>query len=280
ILAGAAVWGGFERRRLAAAAVPLGAIGVVLAYLYVLGQTDPHWEAGARQNEAPRFGAGYLLMGFAPLAAFAALGLRRPDTVRERMLVLWPLAAFAVYLVVANARFHAFQGMSLPLAILAVRGWGRLRLPRAAGALAVAAVTLPGLVYAVDRLRDSVRFDRHPYVLRPAEARALAYLDDHPRPGGVLAPVAMGMSVPAHAGRSTWVGHFAWTPDFHGRRDRAEQLFSGRMAPQDAVVLVRATGARFLLAGCAHRADLRPLLRPLGATTRRFGCATVHELSG
>lgn len=32
----------------------------------------------------------------------------------ERMLILWPLAAFAVYLAVGNGRFHAFQGMSLP----------------------------------------------------------------------------------------------------------------------------------------------------------------------
>lgn len=268
-----------DRGRLLALAVPLAAIAVVLAYLLIVSHTDPHWEADSRQSEAPRFGIGYLLMGFAPLAALAALGVtRRPDSVRERMLLLWPLAAFAVYLIVANSRFHAFQGMSLPLAVLAVRGWQRLRAPRALGAVAVAAVTLPGFAYAVDRLRDSVELDRSPYVLERDEARALDYLDDRPGPGGVLAPTSIGMSVPAHAGRGTWVGHFAWTPDFHSRDDRAEALFAGRMPPADARALVRATGARFLLADCDHPGDLRPLLAPLHPRVRRFGCATVYEV--
>jgi hypothetical protein len=296
IVGAAAVWREIDRRRsarpdvpgrdrgiadrLLAAAVPLAAIGVVLAYLFVLSQTDPHWEADSRQSEAPRFGIGYLLMGFAPLAAFAALGVRRPESTRERILLLWPLAAFAVYLAVANSRFHAFQGMSLPLAVLAVRGWQRVRLPRAAGAVAIAAVTLPGFVYAVDRLRDSVRLDRGPYLLQPGEARALEHLESRPGPGGVLAPESIGMSVPAHAGRSTWVGHFAWTPDHDGRRDAAEALFAGRMAPGDAVRLVRTTGARFLLADCGRRADMRAVLPSLRMTVRRFGCATVYELSG
>jgi len=262
--------------------VPLAAIGVVLAYLYAVSHSVADWEAFDRQNAAPRFGAGYLAMAFAPLAAFAALGAARtrPDGARERILLLWPVAAAIVYLAVSNARFHAFQGMSLPLAILAVRGWRALDLPRAAAAVAIAAVTLPGFAYAVDTLRDSVALDRSPYVLEPGEARALAHLEDAPGPGGVLAPASIGMSVPAHSGRSTWVGHHAWTPDYAQRNAQAEALFANRMAPAQARALIAALRPRFLLAGCAHRADLRGLLRPLGATTRRFGCATVHELAG
>ena len=42
---------------------------------------------------------------------------------------------------------HALGGLSLPLAILAVRGWRRLRLPAVAGAAAVALITVPGTVY-------------------------------------------------------------------------------------------------------------------------------------
>jgi hypothetical protein len=289
MLAGAAAWEAVGRGRRAltrehlhsvlTVLVPLAAIGAVLVYLFVLSQTDPHWEADGRQSEAPPFGAGYLLMGFGPLAALAAIGIpRHPDGPRERLLLLWPVAAFAVYLGVSNSRFHAFQGMSLPLAILAVRGWRRLHLPRAAGVLAVAAVTLPGLAYEIDTLRRSVALDRNPYYLRPAEARALAHLESRRVPGGVLAPASIGMAVPARTGRSTWIGHFAWTPDYAARHDQAEALFSGRMPAGAAVALVRATGARFLLSDCDRRVDLAPSLGSLRPVVRRFGCATVYEL--
>ncbi|MDX6672290.1 MAG: hypothetical protein QOI91_2653 [Solirubrobacteraceae bacterium] len=290
MLAGAAAWEAGDPSPAAAPArerlrsvlavlVPLAAIAAVLVYLLVLSQTDPHWEADGRQSEAPPFGVGYLLLGFGPLAALAALGVpRHPDGPRERLLLLWPVAAFAVYLAVSNSRFHAFQGMSLPLAILAVRGWRRVRLPRMAGVLAVAAVTLPGLAYEIDTLRRSVALDRNPYYLRPAEARALAHLQDRRVTGGVLAPASIGMAVPARTGRSTWVGHFAWTPDYAARHDQAEALFSGRMPAGAAVALVRATGARFLLSDCGDRPDLTPALRPLRPAVRRFGCATVYEL--
>ena len=133
------------------------------------------------------------------------------------MLVLWPLAAFAVYLAVGNGRFHAFQGMSLPLAILAVRGWRRLGSRRGlvtAAAAAVAVVTVAGLAYEIDTLTRSIDGRTAPYTLRPDEARALRWLDGAPGEGGVLAPEYIGMAVPAWTGRRTWVGHHAWTPDY------------------------------------------------------------------
>jgi hypothetical protein len=287
MLAGAAGWAEIGRRRAAApgrlrrllaAAIPLAAIAVAVTHLLALSHTDARWDAAGEQAATPYFGVGYLLMGFGPLAAFAALGIRRPDSTRERMLLLWLVGSAIVYLAVSNSRFHAFEGMSLPLAVLAVRGWRRLRLPAPAAALAIAAVTLPGFAYQALRLRDSVRLDRGAYYLNPGEARALDHLDARPGEGGVLAPDTMGRSVPAHAGRSTWVGQFVWTPDYETRRARAEALFSGSLTGSEARRLVRATGARFLLAGCAHRADLRPLLTPLRPAVRRFGCATVYEL--
>jgi hypothetical protein len=46
----------------------------------------------------------------------------------------------------------------------------------------------------------------------------------------------------------------------------------------DARDYVRGSDARFLFASCRPAADLEPILGPLLARTRRFGCATVYEL--
>jgi hypothetical protein len=41
---------------------------------------------------------------------------------------------------------------------------------------------------------------------------------------------------------------------------------------------VRASGARFLLADCTTRADMRKLLGPLIRSAHGFGCAAVYEV--
>ena len=42
--------------------------------------------------------------------------------------------------------------------------------------------------------------------------------------------------------------------------------------------LVRASGARFVLADCTTRRDLRPALGRMVTAVRHFGCATVYVL--
>ena len=115
--------------------------------------------------------------------------------------------------------------------------------------------------------------------MRAGEAEALAALARSRTPGGVLARLPLGAAVPAFAGRHTWVGHPLWTPDYPQRAARANALFSGGLSPPAARMLVRSTGARFLLADCGARADLNSLLGAgLVASSRRFGCATVVQI--
>jgi hypothetical protein len=278
ILAGALAWGrAAPRVRILAA--PLACAALPLAVYGLLSATSRQWDLAAQQNHAIVLPWAYFAGAVAPLAAVSALGVRRPvESVRERMLVLWPLAGFAVYLAVGNARYHAFQGLSLPLAILAVRGWRRLGARpalTAAGVAGAVVVSVSGLAYEIDTLRRSIDGRTAPYALRGDEARALRWLEDSPRPGGVLAPEYLGMAVPSWTGRRTWVGHHAWTPDYQRRRAEAEALFGGALAPPDARRLVAAIRPAFLLADCGHRADLSVAL---GVAPRRFGCATVYEL--
>jgi hypothetical protein len=269
-------WGRFERR-LRILVVPLVAAAIPLVAYTALAIGSRQWEIAAQQNEAPLLPWAFVVGALAPLAAVGALGVRWPvEPVRERILLVWPVAAFAVYLAVSNGRFHAFQGMSLPLAILAVRGWPRLGARRAVTVAGLALVTVPGPVYEIDTLRRSIDGGTAPYTLRPDEARALRWLDRAPRAGGVLAPEYIGMAVPAWTGRRTWVGHHAWTPHYQQRRDQAEALFTGRLEPEQARSLVAAIGPTYLLADCRHRADLSAAL---GVPSHRFGCATVYTYS-
>ena len=53
--------------------------------------------------------------------------------------------------------YHAFVGISLPLAILAVRGWRRFGIPRTVAVLAILALTVPGMAFMVQQLRKLER---------------------------------------------------------------------------------------------------------------------------
>ncbi len=274
ISAGLVVWDRFERRYLALA-LPLAMTAAPLAYFWILKHTDSSWAYVSLPNNFTHL-AWWFVIGMAP-GALALLGFPgRNLDLQERMLRLWPAATVVVYFGLHSSWFyHAFIGVSLPLAILVVRGWHRLRLPRPVAVAAIALVTIPGAVYNVVELRKA----REDHFFQTDERRALTYLDDAARPGPVLAPrTPLGQAVPGFAGRNTYVGHYTWTPDYVNREKRANALFDGRMKRPEAYQLIRESHAVFLVSDCRGRADLGPLLRPLLLRTRHIGCATVYEL--
>jgi hypothetical protein len=274
VITGALIaWGGLWRRALLA--VPVAATAAPIAYYYVLTRTDSAWAAVAELGGHPHLGSWFFLALVPPLL-LAAVGVPGRDLdLQERALRLWPLAALLVYFALDTSWiYHAFGGLSLPLAILAVRGWRRLGAPRAVLIGAVAALTLPGMVFYVQEFRRSAS----DHFIERGEAAAIEHVDRSPRGGGVLTSYDLGRHVPALSGRNTWVGHFTWTPEYGVRLSRTEQLFSGRMEPAQAQGFVRSTRAAFLLSGC-ERPDLRPVLGPLVASSRSFGCARLYEIT-
>jgi hypothetical protein len=275
ILCGLVVWGRAQRRYISVA-LPAVITAAPLVYFFVLSHTHSSWMAVARPNNYAHFG-WWLALGLAPLL-LAVPGFRgRELDLQERMLRIWPVAALAVYVALDRTWFyHALAALSLPFAILAVKGWRGLRLPRALAAVAVALVTVPGLVWVVQQLVKT----REQHFFKTGEAAALAYLDRERRPGPVLAPVMpLGQAVPAFAGRLTYVGHYYWTPDYGRRAAAAEQLFDGRLPRAEAVAFVRTSGVAFLLSDCQRgRVDLAPILGNLIVRVKRFDCASVYEL--
>jgi GT2 family glycosyltransferase len=267
------------------------AAAIPLAYYWWMAKVDPSWAIADRANRE-RVGnwPWYAwALGLLPIAVPAALGYRLPARDWQALAVrVLPLAMIAEYWLISATGagtfpFHSIQGLSLPLAVLAVTGvaareWrGRLRSPAAVWG-AVLLLTLPGVAHKLNAIRMQVHRGGEPYFLHPGEEAAFRFLERSPVPGAVMAPIYSGLAVPYQTGRESWVGEVSWTPHFDRRRAQAGALFSGRLTRPQAVALVRSARVRFLFADCEGRANLEPLLRGQLEAVRRFGCATVYQL--
>jgi hypothetical protein len=279
VTVGLMVWGRF-RRPVRPLLVPLAATLLPLMYYLALSQFDPAWEIASRQNRQPHLEAWIVIAGVGPLLATALLGALKlpPRDFVDRALILWPVAMLVTYAVLDQVPAHALEGISLPLAVLSVRAWQAFRLPAAVGALAAAALVVPGIFLAADIMRDHVRGRAQPHYLSSDEARAMDELRRDPRPGGVIADPSLAVAVPIHSGRRVWAGHPSWTPDYEERIRAVDGVFSGAVTGPPAAELLKRSGARFALAGCPRRADLRMTAPSAVMRTRQLGCATIYEL--
>ena len=271
---GLVAWCRFDRGTIRAVTGPLTLTAIPLVYYFALSHTDSSWGYVSQPNDHPHFG-WWLLLGLAPFA-LALAGVRKPGRdVGERLLILWVPAALVLYFGMGQSWFyHALIGLSLPLAVFLVRSAARLRRRRAVVGLGVAALTLPGLALTAQQFTQNVEG----HYLTPDERAALGHLDAAGGDDPVLARLELGQAVPAFSGRRTYVGHYTWTPDYEVRVARAGDLFGGRLSPGEGRQLVDDARARFLLAGCDDRADMRPTLGDRLVSVRRFGCVTVYEL--
>jgi hypothetical protein len=286
ILGALIAWGGAWRSRLSLA-WPLAAAVAPVVYYFVLSRSDPAWRVFALQNEVPRYDADALALALAPLLLAALLGARRPaaSSLQERALLVWPLAGLLVYFALSPSQpGHGLIGITIPLAVLAVRGAvatlsRRGRAPATVAAVvAVAALTLPGAAFTIERYVSIVRDGTQAGTVSAGEDAAMRWLRKTSDPGGVLAPSSIGAAVPVETGRRTWVGHASMTPDYYARARQAEALFTGRLGNADAQLMVRGARVRFVLSDCRGRVALDATLAPLLARSLRFGCATVYEL--
>jgi hypothetical protein len=280
-------WRRGERPDLALLVIP-GAVAVPAIYYWVLSVSDGAWELAAESNAAGSQATWTwpwwaVVLTVAPLALPAVLAYRvKPRNWQGWAVRVWPFAALLVYLQPTGTfPYHSFQGLAIPLSILAVQGVASAW-PRPRAALVVAALALlivPGTIHKFEVAVQSVRAAGDPYFVFPGEQRAMDALAADPRPGGVLATAYDGHMLPYKTGREVWVGALSWTPDWDGRVRLTQRLFEVGMPAAEARRFVRSTGARFVFVDCRPglrdlEADLRPLLEDL----RRFDCATLYVL--
>jgi len=277
------------RRRLVLPAVTVGATALPLVYYGILGRADLSWEL-AREAAVHSFSLWSLVLALAPLALPALLAYRsRPQSFIAAATRVWPLAALIVYVLSAtglsSTPLHAFSGITVPLAVLAVEGVRRVEKtkvprPKLVAWLLIAAVTVPATVYELSVAHEFMApTPGNANFISRGERDALDYLARNREPGGVLTRFYLGSVVPARTGRRTFVGNCIWSqPNCSPRAQTAQQLFDGSLSNRAARRFVRRSGARFVLADCQTQNSLVRTLGPLLIGLRRFGCATVYEL--
>jgi hypothetical protein len=286
-------------RRYVVLIVPVIATGLPLLYGFVLDRFDPVWHTFEQRTIGTGTAPWWALVAsFGPLAAFAAFGVRRPRSDQDLMLLLLLVAYAIVYFVVPEFPPHALSGVTLPLAVLAIRGWtrmrawqgGRLPLPRyamtAAAVTGIAVFTVPGAVYHAQGSADvfgntvSDVLGLQLEVLTPNQAAALSYIDHASRPGPVLAPWLLSMSVPEFTGRQAFAGHQMWQPPHNVFTDGL--FYTPTLKDPTGAYrrgLLRDTGAVFVIADCNSPPGLATALAPVAPAVKRFGCVTVYERS-
>ena len=277
------------RRDLALPLLTLVLTGIPLAYYLALGHVDLSWNL-ARDASKHVFSFWSIALGIAPLAIVASLGYRgRPRDFLELMTRIWPLAAVLIYGLSASTLsatpLHAFNGITMPLSVLAVTGvlragWDRIPHSRLVTVILIALVTIPANAYAIAISHTYT----HPVAgnanyITHDEHHALTYLAHDPDPGGVLTRFYLGEIVPGATGRKTLVGDCLWSePRCIKRSLRADALFGGSLTRAQARRFVRHSGARFLLADCRGHVNLQRLLGAMVESVHKFGCAAVVEL--
>src|SRR5204863_837593 len=129
-----------------------------------------------------------LLLAILPLLIPAALAYRgRPTSFLAAATRAWPVVVIGLYVLSSSALgatpLHAFQGISLPLAVLAIEGVRRAELPRRiprprlAAALVVALLTIPTTVVELGNAAEVVApSPKNSTFIRHEERRALDYL--------------------------------------------------------------------------------------------------------
>lgn len=270
-------WRRFDRR-CARLALPALLTGLVIVYYLALRDYDAAWRiAGASQLQPP-IPLGVLALSLAPIIVPALGGLRYPIDTQERLLLLWTPTVLAAYLIGGEASLlHLLEGLSLPLGILCVRAWSRVKVHPIATALSLAVLTIPGSAFIANQERRLVSRRIEATYLRAGEAAALRYLDNSRQPGAVLSTRYLAPAVPAFAGRQVWDGHPAWTPDWRRRTLLATRLFRGRLRGAMARGVIRESGAGFVLADCRSPIDLRESVGAgLLSAPKRFGCASLY----
>jgi hypothetical protein len=279
----------YERGHVRLTAATLIGTGVPLLYDAILSKADINWKL-AQQAASHAFSFRSIGLAVLPLLLPAVVAYRtRPRTFLAAATRTWPLAAFGIFLLsgtsLGGAPLHAFQGITVPLAVLGVEGlqllgWRRLRRPVLAGVVAVAVFTVPAMVKEMSIAHAlAAPTPGNANFITSDERSALDYLARLKEPGSVMTQPYLGATVPGRTGRRTYVGDCLWSqPNCYGRSATAQALFNGGLQPAAARSFVLTSGARFVLADCETVADMRTLLGPIIRSARDFGCAAVYEV--
>jgi hypothetical protein len=285
-------------RRLRLPLITVILTGAPLIYYEVLGRVDLSWKL-ARVASKHSFSLATIILGIVPLLLPALLAYRqRPRTFLATATRVWPAAALLIYVVSASSvsatPLHSFEGITVPLSVLAIDGVRRVRLRglpaawttklrpvrRWLAAAVVLAATVPAIIIEASDTKAAVTpAPGNGNFITHGERAALRYLANDTQRGGVLTRFYLGTLVPGLTGRRTYVGDCLWSePECTTRAQLSEMLFDEQLPPATVRWIVQQLPARFVLADCRSRPDMAAVLAPLTESVHRFGCAAVYTL--
>jgi len=279
----------YDRTHLKLTIATIGGTAIPLLYYAILGKADLSWKL-AQVASKHSFSFWSITIALVPLLVPAAVAYtRRPTTFLAAATRTWPVAAFAIFVLSGTSLgatpLHSFQGITIPLAVLAVEGlqiigWHRIQRPVLAGAVLVALFTIP-TTYEELKIAQGLAAPTtdNANFIKSDERDALDYLAHLKEPGSVMTRSYLGAAVPGKTGRRTYIGDCLWSePNCLGLTYNAQWLFQGQATPAAAQSFVLSSGARFVLADCQTTADMRKLLGPIIRSAHGFGCAAVYEV--
>ncbi len=192
-----------------------------------------------------------ILMGLGWLLAIWALDIRTPWKSRDDthlLITAWFLSHFVLVYLPMNFQIHLLSGWQVVTAVLATIGLYRRVLPwlqrrfqntppeRLAryASFALLLVVIPTNLYLLAWRFIDLRRAENPYFLRTDEVAALDYLETQVTGDDVVfASLDIGQFVPALTGARSFLGHWAQTLDFYGKRTAVAGFFNGATADAD-----------------------------------------------
>jgi hypothetical protein len=208
-----------------------------------------------------------VLMGIPLLLAIWALDIKTPWRDRDDthlFILAWFLSHFVLVYIPLNFQIHLLSGWQVVTGVLATIGLYRRVLPwlgkrfskvsRQRLAL-IATVVLILLVIPVNlyllgwRLID-LRRAEVPYFLPKTELTSLDYLETQVTSDDVvLASLDIGRVVPALTGARAFLGHWAQTLDFYGKRDMVTAFFNSATSDAERQDILRQYSVDYVFYG-------------------------------
>lgn len=243
-----------SRRGYAAALLAFGLAAPYVLYSYWASNHVPEvlrWSLQWRNNLPPDgLSLGLALLPQLFLAALALPGALRRRSRGELMLIAWLLLLALILWTpnpAANLRRRFFDGLYLPLVVLAARGMYEVLVPRlgtrGGRLLPFAYVAFASIGSFFLLLAPMLFATNHVYTLSTDEVGALDWLGAHPQ-GIVLSEARMGLYVPAYSPDPVYVGQYSETYLYPAKAREARAVLSGE---QDAAAFAASHGVRYLL---------------------------------
>ncbi|MBZ0282990.1 MAG: hypothetical protein K8L97_19780 [Anaerolineae bacterium] len=232
---------------------------------FYITNADPVWKGVLAQfdNAGAWSPAPYLLpilMGIAWILAIWALDIRTPWRDRDDthlFIMAWFLSHFILIYIPLNFQIHLFSGWQVIIGVLATIGlytrvlpFLQKRFPNRSRASLIRWATVGLLVLIIPtnlyllawRFLDmrnawqesDTRTAEIRYFIPTSEYDALKFLETQVQGDDVvLASLDLGQFVPALTGARTFIGHWAQTLDFYGKRDLVSAFFNSALSDED-----------------------------------------------